>query len=97
MIAACYSMDLYCRFDECLPTMIPEYRVASRSTFTGETWGDCKRQAQRDGWVFGRDGDVTCPTCATAKRKGPDGSLSNAVFASTRAAPPTPENGEGEK
>ena len=72
MIAACYTMDLYCRFGECIPTDTPNYRVSTRGEFTGETWGECKRAAQKRGWIFSRDGDVTCPACAKAKSKVKD-------------------------
>lgn len=31
--------------------------------YVGWTWGLCKKQAQNDGWVFHRDGKVSCPKC----------------------------------
>lgn len=69
MIAAGYSMDLYCRhktakgfqstYDE-----HGHYYAEFPHQFQGESFGECKRQAQAKGWVFNRDGDVTCPKCA---------------------------------
>jgi hypothetical protein len=78
-IASGYSMDLYCRNNWLAPrTALVEERnkawhederrhgrTKSRQ-FTGETWGQCKRIAQKSGWVFNRDGEVTCPMCARA-------------------------------
>lgn len=60
LYASCYSMDLYCDhaseahgFDE-----FPH-------TFTGETFGECARQARRRGWVFHKAArTATCPKCS---------------------------------
>lgn len=71
MIAACYTMDLYCRNSKCVPLsdMFPDTLVQARAIgIIGETYGECKKQAQKLGWVFGHDGDVTCPACAKKRR-----------------------------
>ena len=30
---------------------------------TGRTRGECVKQARADGWIFHRDGKLTCPDC----------------------------------
>lgn len=77
MIVGCYSLHLYCVYDE-LPTWyhhehgdepVPFGFHAYRefpAEFDGRTEAECKRQARKRGWKF-RDGDVLCPRCA----KGP--------------------------
>lgn len=62
-----YSMDLYCRnvtdahiFSS---NNIHDYKEFPHR-FTGETNSECKQYARKKGWVFNRDGDVTCPKCA---------------------------------
>jgi len=57
MMAACYSMDLYCDTKDNNPL----HRLNFPHQFTGETFGECKRQAQKRGWVFKADGTHVCP------------------------------------
>ncbi len=71
-IARGYSLDLYCRF-----SAVPNVPVSSDSPdgthtwgefphqFIGETFGECRRDARKCGWVFNRDREVTCPKCAS--------------------------------
>lgn len=87
MIAACYSMDLYCRHVQPAAGPVPERPMNQGGEdarghaydefphqFLGETWGECKRKAQSIGWVFGRDGDVTCPACSRRRPVSQGGS-----------------------
>lgn len=71
MIAACYSMDLYCRRNVPNDGTLTNARKPHHNEpamYTGRTFADCKRQAMADGWAFGRDGDVTCKRCKKAVR-----------------------------
>lgn len=53
MISACYSMELYC---DCLACQAaPRRNYVPDSEYTGETWGECARQARKDGWYISRD------------------------------------------
>ncbi len=56
----CYDMSLYCR-NGCQDGKEP-YRPA-----VFQTLGECRTDARKQGWVFNRDGDVTCPECARPK------------------------------
>lgn len=58
MIASGYSMDLYCRHED-----VEHPFNYFPHQFFGETWGECKKQAQVKGWTFQRDNEVTCPLC----------------------------------
>lgn len=63
MIAACYSMDLYCRNENLVH---PFWYFPHQ--FAGETFNECKRKAIKVGWTFQRDGDVKCPLCSAGKK-----------------------------
>jgi len=65
MIASCYSMDLYCRHWE---NIKHPYNYFPHQ-FTGETLSECKKQAIKKGWIFHKDGEVTCPLCAKNHKK----------------------------
>lgn len=56
--ASGYSLDLYCDQDK-HPPAIGTYM----ETFTGETFGQCARDARRKGWVIHKDQTSTCPFC----------------------------------
>lgn len=78
MIAGAYVMHLYCRYapqsDEAIAKpgegdQPPEYdsrhnREDPYEPHPANTFAEAKRIARRAGWVFGIDGDVTCPVCA---------------------------------
>ena len=75
MMFGCYTMDLYCRNGMpsdgepkgCrAPKRLQHPHPCAWAQFVGETYGECRRQANRRGWVFNRDGDVTCRHCARA-------------------------------
>jgi hypothetical protein len=69
MITGGYTLDLYCRNgsvhekETCKAPQTFKW-AQSFSQYTGETYGEAKRQAQEDGWRFHRDGEVSCPWCA---------------------------------
>ena len=65
MIAGCYSLDLYCEDAEGGPCPVPWNKFPD--TFTGETWGQCVRQARRAGWRITRDRRAYCPECSGKK------------------------------
>ncbi len=63
MIAAGYSMHLYCRREGCQRRYLKA---------VGETFAECKAEARGKGWRFVRtpDGlDVECPDCSAGKRR----------------------------
>lgn len=69
MIAACYSMDLYCDSEqECRGK--DAFGPVRHIGYTGETWGEVVREARRDGWRITRGSkrQAFCPYC-TGKRK----------------------------
>ena len=67
MEASCYSMDLYCdRLIECSPE---GWEDGGSATYTGETWGECAKQARNDGWIFRKDGTHVCPRCSGKRRR----------------------------
>lgn len=70
MIVGCYSLHLYCDTGNAKPGMTGDggnsphgFDNPGFGEFTGPTEGDCKRQARNQGWRFGRDSRVFCPTC----------------------------------
>ena len=63
MMAACYSMDLYCDVkngDDPWNTAPHNYDEFPHQ-FIGETFSGCKKKAVARGWVFKRDGTHICP------------------------------------
>lgn len=63
MIAAGYSIHLYCDLKKkCHWINFP-------NEYLGEIYGECKRQAQKTGWIFTRDGKHICPMCSGKKRR----------------------------
>lgn len=78
-MAACYSMDLYCRYGAHGDNSKPgNHSYGSEpEQFTGETYGECKRQAQALGWWFTSLPDhtieVVCPTCSGKRPKASAG------------------------
>ena len=84
MIQAGYAMDLYCDNDEMHGFMGAKHvshksnvpiggrvRHGGYQDYTGQTWGDCAKQARKDGWRISRDRQrAYCPRCG-GPRKGP--------------------------
>lgn len=70
MIVGCYSVDLYCDNEgNCPKSWSPE-----TATYTGETEGECLRQARRHGWLITRakhkgERKAYCPKCSNKKTK----------------------------
>jgi len=62
-----YTLDLYCdrELDKTKVdgTTIWRHNISWPAQFVGHTYYQCKRQAQKDGWVFHRDGTHSCPDC----------------------------------
>ncbi|WP_075203174.1 hypothetical protein [Pantoea vagans] len=48
MIAAIYSVDLYCDCEECI-------HWPFTGTYTGNSWTECSKEARKDGWRISRD------------------------------------------
>lgn len=70
MIAGAYIMHLYCRFapesEEALAKPDEHdarHREGAAEFGEQQTEAAARRHARKRGWVFGRDGDVTCPIC----------------------------------
>jgi hypothetical protein len=59
-----YTMHLYCDHEKHEPF---SYVKDVWGEYVGETNGQCKRQAQKNGWIFKRDRTVICPVCSGAK------------------------------
>jgi len=58
MEVSCYCMDLYCDHEN------DQHRWKEfPQTYTGVSRSQCVREARTEGWVFHRDGKVTCPKC----------------------------------
>lgn len=77
-VVGCYQLELYC---VCCTGLERQYALNGRAAsgnpaeYTGRTFSECKRQAQRHGWRFYRDSDgcqvVVCDQCRAEKRKRP--------------------------
>lgn len=62
--ASGYSLDLYC--DQ--RTSDWSHNAGFPVTFTGESFGDCAKQARAQGWKIHRQTrTATCPRCARKK------------------------------
>lgn len=72
MIVGCYSVDLYCdgREGGIDPVCRVGYGYAGPPVYTGETEGECLRQARRDGWTFTREHPrkAYCLSCSKKRR-----------------------------
>ncbi len=70
MIAAGYTIDLYCDVEGC---PYDAYRLVEGQgfgQFVGETWGKAAAEARLSGWVISRDRTkCACPECVKAGRK----------------------------
>jgi hypothetical protein len=73
VVVGCYSVELYCENAEndsdgkrgdC-----PDFWSSFPHVYTGETYGQCARQARRAGWVLTRDRrHAYCPKCSGKKK-----------------------------
>lgn len=65
MIVSGYSADFYC--DGCNNEI---WRYGALIQLTGETWGECVRQAREYGWRVSHDRNVClCPKCVKAGKR----------------------------
>jgi hypothetical protein len=65
MIVGCYSVDLYCDYEN-----MNHFWHSCPPQFTGETEAECLRDARRCGWRFSRGKRprlAKCPECVKAK------------------------------
>lgn len=66
MIVGCYSIDLYCDYEN------SDHRWDANSNppaYIGETEAECLRAARKDGWKFTRERPrkAKCPICVKIK------------------------------
>lgn len=63
-----YTMDIYCDH--------PNHRIyylngegykGKKEQYTGQTRSKCIKQARSVGWIFHRNGKLTCPDCVNKK------------------------------
>lgn len=69
----CYSLHLYCDKPKCPgpEEILPNGgAITIEDEYTGRTRGECVAQARSDGWIFHRDGRLTCPKCRAGKKGG---------------------------
>lgn len=64
--ASGYSLDLYC---DCVwPKAAHERFQSFPSTYVGETFAECAREAKEDGWrIFRKTRTARCPKCVAAR------------------------------
>jgi len=68
VIVGCYTMDLYC---DCESDRHDHGEFPHQ--FIAHKYSQCKRQAQKEGWVFKRNGtDAVCPKCSRKTKGTPD-------------------------
>lgn len=71
MIISGYTIDLYCECSDCKScswAWEEHHPKCGFKQYTGETWGECVKQARADGWQIGRDRH-TCYALATKEVK----------------------------
>ena len=69
MMAAGYSLDLYCDSDA--KHTYEENKKWSPAQYFGETFAGCARQARRDGWLISKKRQL-CPKCSGKKGENND-------------------------
>ncbi len=67
MIIGCYDMHLYCSNDPIDGGDIEHPYRYLPFYYSGQTLGQCKRQARKQGWLFKKDGRTICPLCRKNK------------------------------
>ena len=60
--AAGYSLDLYC------DRAVESWKHRHCSSFYGQTFGQCAKDARAEGWVIHKDRTATCPVCRLQPR-----------------------------
>lgn len=61
--ASGYSLDLYCDKDN-----VKHSHLEFPHTYVGETFGECAKEARKNGWVIHRKTrTATCPKCNRSK------------------------------
>ena len=63
MQVGCYSLDLYCDFEN----EAHEYQEFPHQ-YTNEFGSKCRRNAKKAGWILKRDGGAICPKCRKKPR-----------------------------
>lgn len=61
MMAACYTLDLYCD-NEADAGNVHRWNEFPHQ-FTDELGSECRKEARKKGWLIKRNGDVICPKC----------------------------------
>jgi len=69
MMAAGYTMDLYCDNRPCQLAVRNGYPSVFMNQFYGQTFGECKKTAKKSGWMFRKDDTHVCPLCNTKNKK----------------------------
>ena len=60
--ASGYTLDLYCDHHN------DDHGFnAGPTTYFGETFAECAKQARKEGWVLHKDQTATCPKCTGRK------------------------------
>lgn len=74
-VIGCYTLDLYCDtgdgdgYGDTCPYK-PRDGTSIQGEYTGQTEGQCIRDARRDGWRFNRDKTKAfCPRCNKENRQ----------------------------
>lgn len=75
MLVGCYTLDLYCDYDELVPGSAEDAEGHSPGNymgqFTGRSRSACIRAAREAGWLFHKDDTHSCPVCIKGKRRKP--------------------------
>jgi hypothetical protein len=75
--AGAYTLDLYCDLRITVEDIAGGFDKNPNHghrefphQFVGDTYGECKKQAKKNGWKVGRWGEQDlCPKCAKAKKR----------------------------
>jgi hypothetical protein len=60
--AAGYSLDLYC------DSAVDSWKHRHCSSYYGQTFAQCAKDARSEGWVIHKDRTATCPVCLKVGR-----------------------------
>ena len=68
--AGCYSLDLYCDVQNGAENCGHSDFENKSETFTGETYGECAKEARAAGWkIHSATRTATCPQCLSKMKK----------------------------